>query len=671
MAIFLWTSKVLGPTATIADHIAKYCWNAPGNWKVWNSTTSSWGATLSTPNTYNTASNTALVGCQYHPTYGQHRVGWTAASHPILFGGFGASASNPWQGNWYYLKAEQNYPFGNTWTNSLGGFKHLVGLTNPSGGELSRISGTAPLSYSQLTTVYDYPFPYLGGGITGEIANWCAARDGITADQYVTANYPGYHNPSAGLNLKLRDVLIIEDLRVLQQGDPSSLPTGSTKFLANINCIPAPFTISGLPNPIQNYTTGATYNPLVCYTDCSIVTYNGSGIVLNGGIFQYMDINTASSELSGIIAGVKHHNRSKLYADTIDYGVQLKDTTCWRTRISDAQTTTLRGGNYARVELRPLFGMGSTYPYMHVGSGWTGTYQQTNGITLDYRGGYYVTQYPQWRVPYDAPTITLANGWNWLQPMWMVRGLTGNNVDYTPLTDAGVLEAVTTSQISLPYSSYTNIYQEPGVQNIATNPNPNPPYGLQSHECLKARRRIILGDPENPAFEGANVANGGASGGGIQKISIRNMYDSTLIPAEGGSSGGTIPNVIVNYLPWSLEFASKAQVQNIEAVNGYIGVDPSLDPAATIRVGQVTMKMNSVLDLTASKGTPDFRAGTIKYSGGIGYPVGGILFEDNTSNKIIGDAGCAYWNSFITQNRSVRNPTAGEIPTYTTSSTDI
>jgi hypothetical protein len=711
MAKFLWTSRSTETFAgSTADHIAKYCFNAPGNWRVFNEVTRVWGLTTGTPGLNPLAQDQVYIGAMNFPsglgwTYGPSGDnGWTSAKHPLLFGGY----SGGFRGNWRYLKSDAGIIAGTSWTGYLGRFDHNVTNSLPFDSPGYPTDNTVVTSQASRTlfhnNVIDYPFPYLGGGITGEIAEWCAARDGLTVGDYVVGNYPGFHDPTKNLRLRVLGGIVLQDLRAFTGPDQ--------KMIIDIEPVRSPSSsvLSDTDFPGTNITNsfGWETNPYLSgRTELFIKTCNGVGVRIRGGHLYTVDCNSSQSlDVSGPISPLHVHGRGRLPSERIDYGIEIHDATVMKCNIADGQRTLLRNGNYAKITLLPRYAMGYHRPYVRVGAGWTGTWTNQGGVmyhtppnidyqfigitALDHRG---MVEMPYnfngsilnggvTRFPCDSPPIILANGWNWLKCWWELRGISLGAIDQYPSSGANgklIFDSSTgvNGYFNTPYyrlGTLQSMFYEPGVQNIANNIHPNPPFGFTPYGFSKQRRNVILGDPENPDFEGANVPNGyQALTGGISEIVVSNItnYLDTArdgIDAEGYAHADQSQELSTLQLPWNLQIASKANIQKINMDNGFMTLSPNLSAAHTVRVNEINLKRNSTIDLSDTK-SADFRVGTIFYAPGFSgangqaYLQGGIKFRDSTCNKIIGSIPHAYWNeiNYESTNRGIRHFSAGEI----------
>jgi len=159
MATYFWQGST-------AQGIDRFNWNHSSNWRVQSgSNLNLFPVALTAPG----AGDVVYVG--------QAAGGFTALS-PILYGGFSGSVSG---GNW---------TMGPTSTGTT---------ANSSLNSLTVNMGRVYLPNTATTT--KYPFPYFGGGITGEIYDYCTSVLGLTDGDITGSNVS---LAEAGLNLKVR-----------------------------------------------------------------------------------------------------------------------------------------------------------------------------------------------------------------------------------------------------------------------------------------------------------------------------------------------------------------------------------------------------------------------------------------------------------------------------------
>lgn len=161
-----------------AEHIDQYCWNIPGNWKLWGIQNGQW-RWLDTYE-YPQPGDHVVVGSDQASYATNLFGGWTHAKSPLLWGGY---TGNVALGSWFKTGATGNSWSGTTLTSSIQSFTFREGYSSQRPGA--------------------YEFPYLGGGLTGDVLAWVARRDNLPTDVY-TAQYSNTgRDPQAGLVLKV------------------------------------------------------------------------------------------------------------------------------------------------------------------------------------------------------------------------------------------------------------------------------------------------------------------------------------------------------------------------------------------------------------------------------------------------------------------------------------
>lgn len=162
MAILYWQGS------TGAAGVNRFNFNYGPNWRVWRAgvPSSSWAVSATGP----VANDTVYVGELF------------AARSPILYGGASGSVA---------LASWSTGVTGTTFNSSISGI--VVNLVQGSG---SGISGTNW-----------YPFPYFGGGITGEIYTYCGNVLNLDVSELVGATATA---AEAGLKLKVSNTVIIK-----------------------------------------------------------------------------------------------------------------------------------------------------------------------------------------------------------------------------------------------------------------------------------------------------------------------------------------------------------------------------------------------------------------------------------------------------------------------------
>ena len=405
MAEFHW----VGATGNTID---KYDWNDADNWITY--TSSGYAKATTTP----TSGDTVYVGQRFH------------CLSPLLFGGYTGNVSHN-TGWWGYdgsalsLTAgvtdggvELTYvsniqaaddsstvnlatsianlydtipnPTDDLWsgaTASANYIKMLEGL-NPHSARLS-VTGAAVFDAESSL----YPFPYLGGGVTGEVYQWLCNQHEIS---YNAFNY--YHNDAAkasanawvgggfsgnttarassGLTVRHNDLNLVSGTKVVvnanvRKVDLNLVHDFDSTGIANKNIVKSAVNVEQEGNPNHFYTlrNGITRN----------ITIKGdAGVALRG--------STAAEVYSDVHATLQVHPGTVLSMVSLDTG----------------------SGN-------PRY---SVYPLYFAGTMTSGAYHQANGITAGeisstvYPKGFAAVVCRQANV-YDANTSNVGGGYGW------------------------------------------------------------------------------------------------------------------------------------------------------------------------------------------------------------------------------------------------------------------
>jgi hypothetical protein len=255
MATYFWVGRTTGATSTTQDKVDQYCFNAPGNWLIKTNDNQLIGTTA-TPaygDMFFIGGGVSLFGAVNYP-------GYTFAKSPCLYGGFSGNVA-------------------------LGTWSHTS--TVSTGTTFTTAANDAYLGS------FGYPFPWLGGGISGDILRWCAYRDGVSLAGatafYTAANSSGFRNPSQNLKLKIGGNINIYNDRYLQPStyDATGTPelhTQNTKFIVDIE-------------PIRAHRTGS---PIVgnevdfdkVHTRLFVFASRSGGVRIRGGRFYSMQLCT-------------------------------------------------------------------------------------------------------------------------------------------------------------------------------------------------------------------------------------------------------------------------------------------------------------------------------------------------------------------------------------------
>jgi len=241
--------------STAAAGLNRFNFNYGPNWKVaaWNKPTTQWLASATGPN----PGDTIYVGSQF------------VALSPILYGGYSGGVTS---GTWLINGGTAGSASGTTATNSL--TYVTIDVSSP---------GTA-------TGTSYYPFPYFGGGITGDTYNYVVNVMGQDTTDYTgfTASYS-----SLGLNLKVGyNVAVTTTGRInpfydIGGTDQNGYPNYS---VVNLNFTPSKVVSGGASGP----SAGACQTYL--YFGVPYYNRNGGGnVTINGGMFNAVSYNDLSS----------------------------------------------------------------------------------------------------------------------------------------------------------------------------------------------------------------------------------------------------------------------------------------------------------------------------------------------------------------------------------------
>ena len=243
MATFYWVG---GETAA---GLARYDFNTAANWnyKYWD------------PNTTGSSNGWKFGGATNAPGHGSIvQVGYSSiyepldpptCKAPLLFGGFSG-----------------NVGYGE-WANALGS----TGTTLASS-LLQFVSGSSG------SGIANYPFPYLGGGMTGAVYNWAINTQGVSADSFASAIGARAVQP---LKLKVSNFI---KLAIGTTGQPKYVDVRGVKSLTT------------LPGFTAQYVTTVV--------DCA----GAGGLLLKGGSYKQLAYGgstpTSSLYLSDLTVGL-------------------------------------------------------------------------------------------------------------------------------------------------------------------------------------------------------------------------------------------------------------------------------------------------------------------------------------------------------------------------------
>lgn len=568
---YLWVSQNVGFTAGITANVDKYCYNIPSNWLAWNENTSHWESTTTIPFQTNSSTSTGvevystLTG-SLNPQELDYARGYTHAKNPLLFGGYsGGSTSGTWSNTNPAADA----------TAATGGyvrpikFNHLAILANPN---------TQPKNQNYLHVNNHYNFSYLGGGITGDIAKWCAYRDGLSLADYSTVNTSGFRDPKEGLRLHAHNVTIHDYQSMTGSNyDAAGTPqfhTPATKLQSEII-----LTEVRIPRVGGYYTDGELW-----------ISTLGAGVKIIGGVFNKIYINL---KFGNVLDYTKLHLGTlteRLWDQEIDYGVELADVYGQIIKIVPLNKVTTYGGDFAQCN---IWSGGRGYEIGKMGSIGAG-------------GG--VSELPPYaeNMPTDSAPLILGNGWNYLNVAERVFGLTAaGDLDGLLNTEMGVLnlnesdgilygiegtdvikehDYAVISVFQLPYTSLKS-----GVHGEYLELEDSPIRPQSAYERRQKRCVVELRNIKNSGFTASPY-----------KININDILDAShpeYIP----------PSLLyaVPLLPWEVQFGTNAYVHIINNNGGWISASPNIPATATVSIGTINQKVYGTIAF--GRNNPTFR----------------------------------------------------------------
>jgi len=318
MAKYLWIG--MGPTGASlsgTNIVDQYCFNKSGNWyskQVVNGSLK-WASTTSVP----AGGDQIIFGAEYSDITTPTQTGWTAAKSPCLFGGFSGGVTG---GVW--TMTGPTLSVGNTFTSSL-------------------------LTIAVVGVTAGYKFPYLGGGISGDIATWCAARDSVGVTYYTTANSTGFRDPSQNLKLKWRGAATIENKSIFVASTVNGITNAAahdytTKFVMDIDAVKAPTAAGGGTGS----NSGTTANNPVVSTTINFTGGGGAGLRVRGGSFFKIDLNKAIYPTSNIMLYYQP------YAYIADYGIEVYNAYFDTSNIFKVQSTYVSGCTASVISVSPF-----------------------------------------------------------------------------------------------------------------------------------------------------------------------------------------------------------------------------------------------------------------------------------------------------------------------------
>jgi len=351
MAKYLWvgydTTGISFSMQSIDDavHIDQYCWNRPGNWYLYTLVggVPSWVPTWELPKPF----DSVVVGDDGLSSTTQGSIqGWTHAKSPLLWGGYSGGVRS---GSWSTTGLPGDSYSGFTFTSAIANFS---------------FNETIPVPTNPRRLAYE--FPYVGGGLTGEVLNWVAARDRLPPHVYTKEYSNTGRDPLNGLVLKVGTAVNIKTYK-----DPSNyrpqitIPTqinSNNRMIIDLNFVKAITALTGGSSSIGTVQTNLTYNK----HDTFIVGSCGSegvsgwqlsyprmpGLRINNGSFYHINLQPHSSEFySSLLPSPENYNLIG------DYGVVLKNVTAMNVSCSKKQRMYFDGCTFGSMNITQ-FGFG-------------------------------------------------------------------------------------------------------------------------------------------------------------------------------------------------------------------------------------------------------------------------------------------------------------------------
>ena len=253
------------------SNISKYDWNYGPNWKVsvWNRPYTQWPTSATAPG----PSDGVVVGEYF------------VARSPILFGGYSGGIQGS-TGTTLWLNAQQTT--GTTFNSSLSTLH--VRMATP--------KSTTGTNY--------YPFPWFGGGITGDIYFWAANVDG-----WDTNTLTGITGARADLGLTVKigyNANIFTTGRINRNFDIGGLDgNGYPNYsVVNLNFVQSKNYNNGGTAATQTYLSMGAGNGGYSPISAGASEVGLGNVTINGGGFQSIGMdNGISGSISGLSGAIK------------------------------------------------------------------------------------------------------------------------------------------------------------------------------------------------------------------------------------------------------------------------------------------------------------------------------------------------------------------------------
>ena len=574
MATYFWVGRTTGATSTTQDKVDQYCFNAPGNWLVKTDANQLIGTTAipGFDDNFYIGGGISLNGAVNY-------TGYTFAKSPCLYGGFSGNVA-------------------------LGTWSHTSTVS----------TGTTFTTAANIAYLGDfgYPFPWLGGGISGDILRWCAYRDGVTLAGatafYTAANSSGFRNPSQNLKLKVGSEIRAYNNIYLQpslydaNGTPE-LHSQNTKFLIDIE----PVRAHRLGAPVG---TGNELGSDGVHTDLICFVQRSGGLRIRGGRFHRIQLNTltyTSSPAASINIGIPTFPEY-LY----DAGIELHDVVALKVTSASWSRQLHKNCVYGYMQHR----------------------QQNRGFT-----------YFGYTIPYAGGVIRPVENYTTTQT------LDFNNSSIDAFIPFDVLYGITGGATDGIRDYYYGTLQLVPSPNNVVDTSPDLPEAELAWDSM----------------ERLWTANDGEIYSGRNRDEMRRTVSAVRLGGETGTCRITRiemrpPSPWASFIPMSLQIAGNVDIGSIEVNHrNRLEAADDISSNAAARIGEVRLSKRGVVDF-GTRGS-DFRNW---YIGGIsggsgaqeGVAYGGILFMDDfNASQVRGGPNSIYWNTQTETNGfNVRQP---------------
>jgi hypothetical protein len=217
-----WSASL---TAAAGNHFGdKYNFSAPGNWQRSAAGTAPWTDTDIVPGQFATNASYphyAYIGSYNYTNPSNATVyGFTGIKSPCLYGGFftlaeagttgSCAAMVRYSGEWGYwgvtAGASGSFVYNADGSIKWSSMLAVMGFSAPYSSAVNYIVNPSPRDINVIISTDNYAFPYLGGGITGDILKWCRYNDGVSSDyEYTSCTSRKPHEP---LKLMVKELVL-------------------------------------------------------------------------------------------------------------------------------------------------------------------------------------------------------------------------------------------------------------------------------------------------------------------------------------------------------------------------------------------------------------------------------------------------------------------------------